>query len=255
MNIDARSINIGERATENQAPARAGSAGQRSGQLLSFANRSADSSQPYKEERSLSELSPAELQQKALSLEKEVFERKQVEEKLRRTLAELQQTLEQRTFALRQLSARLLSLQDIERRRIARELHDDLGQYLVGLKLNIDMLRESPTREKLWDETEELMQQCIGEVRTLSYLLHPPTMDEAGFVSAARWYVEGFGQRSGVHVTLDAPGVRTSPRPDRTRALPGSARSFNQRSSPFRRLQGICRNNARRSPGTHGSQG
>ena len=49
------------------------------------------------------------------------------------------------------------------------------------------------------------MQQCMAEVRTLSYLLHPPTMDAAGFVSAARWYVEGFGQRSGVNVTLDAP--------------------------------------------------
>jgi len=49
------------------------------------------------------------------------------------------------------------------------------------------------------------MQQCIAEVRTLSYLLHPPTMDSAGFCSAARWYVEGFGQRSGLQVTLDAP--------------------------------------------------
>lgn len=212
MNVDARSINIGERAIEGPAPARTGSAGlgspspsQRSGQILPFASRSADSAQSYKDERSLSELSTAELQQKALSLQKEVFDGKQIEETLRRTLADLQETLEQRTSALRQLSARLLSLQDIERRRIARELHDDLGQYLVGLKLNVDMLRESPRRERLWDETEELMQQCIGEVRTLSYLLHPPTMDEAGFVSAARWYVEGFGQRSGVRVTLDAP--------------------------------------------------
>jgi signal transduction histidine kinase len=205
MNVDARSINIGERAVEGQAPAKTVGHAQRSGQILPFANRSADPAQFYEDQHSLSELSPAALHQKALSLEKEVFERKQAEETLRRTLAELQETLEQRTSALRQLSARLLSLQDIERRRIARELHDDLGQYLVGLKLNVDMLRESPKREKLWDETEDLMQQCIGEVRTLSYLLHPPTMDEAGFVSAARWYVEGFGQRSGVQVTLDAP--------------------------------------------------
>jgi signal transduction histidine kinase len=146
-----------------------------------------------------------ELQQKALALENEISERKQVEETLRRTKADLEATVEQRTSTLRQLSARLLTLQDIERRRIARELHDSFGQYLVGLKLNVDMLRQAPKREELWNETEELMQRCIGEVRTLSYLLHPPTMDEAGFVSAARWYVEGFGERSGVRVTLDAP--------------------------------------------------
>jgi signal transduction histidine kinase len=146
----------------------------------------------------------AQLQQKAQALEREIAERKQAEAVMHRTKAALEDTIEQRTGALRQLSARLLRLQDIERRRIARELHDSLGQYLVGLKLNIDLLRQSP-RENLWSETEELMQQCICEVRTLSYLLHPPTMDEAGFVSAARWYVDGFAQRSGVKVTLEAP--------------------------------------------------
>ena len=132
-------------------------------------------------------------------------ERKQVEEALRHSQAKLESIVEQRTTALRQLSSRLLSLQDTERRRIARELHDSLGQYLVGLKLNIDMLRQSPAQTELWSEAELLMQQCMAEVRTLSYLLHPPTMDAAGFASAARWYAEGFGQRSGVQVTLDAP--------------------------------------------------
>jgi signal transduction histidine kinase len=212
MNADARSINIGGGPIEGQSASKSGSGGQRSRQILPFANRPADSVQhcadsvkPYKDERSLSDLSPAELRQKALSLEKELSARKQVEETLRRSLSELKETVDRRTSTLRQLSARLLSLQDHERRRVARELHDGLGQYLVGLKLNVDMLRESPKREGLWDETEDLMQQCIAEVRTLSYLLHPPTMDEAGFVSAARWYVEGFGQRSGVSVTLEAP--------------------------------------------------
>lgn len=205
MNVDARSINIGEVPIEGQGTSKSGSAGQRSRRILPFANRPPDSVQYYKDERSLSDLSTAELRQKALALEKEVSARKQVEETLRRNLAELQEIVESRTSTLRQLSARLLSLQDHERRRVARELHDGLGQYLVGLKLNVDMLRESPKRKKLWDETEDLMQQCIVEVRTLSYLLHPPTMDEAGFVSAARWYVEGFGQRCGVQVTLDAP--------------------------------------------------
>lgn len=147
----------------------------------------------------------SELQQKALALESEIESRKQVEEALRRTKTQLEETVEHRTASLHQLSARLLTLQDIDRRRIARELHDSLGQYLVGLKLNVNMLRQSPGKEELWAEVEELMQKCIGEVRTLSYLLHPPTMDDAGFVSAARWYVEGFGQRSGVKVTLDAP--------------------------------------------------
>jgi len=145
------------------------------------------------------------LQQKAQALESEMAERKQVEEALRRAKAELESLVEQRTAALRQLSSRLLRLQDFERRRIARELHDSLGQVLVGLKLNLDMLRQSPRREELWLEVEELMQQSISEVRTLSYLLHPPTMDEAGFASAARWYVEGLGQRSGLKVTLEAP--------------------------------------------------
>jgi signal transduction histidine kinase len=146
----------------------------------------------------------AHLQQKAQALETEVAERKQVEEVLRRTKADLESQVEQRTAALRRLSARLLSLQDSERRRIARELHDSLGQYLVGLKLNAHMLRQSPEREELWSEADKLMEQCMSEVRTLSYLLHPPTMDAAGFASAARWYVEGYGQRSGVNVTLDA---------------------------------------------------
>jgi signal transduction histidine kinase len=145
------------------------------------------------------------LQQKAQALEVEVAERKQAEETLRRTQVELESVVEQRTTALRQLSSRLLRLQDTERRRIARELHDSLGQILVGLKLHVDMLRKTPESEELWSEAEQLMQQCMAEVRTLSYLLHPPTMDAAGFASAARWYVEGFGQRSGIKITLDAP--------------------------------------------------
>jgi signal transduction histidine kinase len=151
-------------------------------------------------------LSISYLQQKAQALETEMAERKRIEEALRRTQAALESLVEQRTSALRQLSSRLLRLQDTERRRIARELHDSVGQYLVGLKLNVDMLRQSPDNEELWAEAEELMQQCMSEVRTLSYLLHPPTMDAAGFASAAHWYVEGFGQRSGVTVNLDMPG-------------------------------------------------
>jgi signal transduction histidine kinase len=147
----------------------------------------------------------AQLQQKAQALETEMAERRLVEEKLRRHQAELESLVEQRTAALRQLSSRLLSLQDSERRRIARELHDSLGQYLVALKLNVNLLKQAPARAELWSQSEELMEQCIGEVRTLSYLLHPPTMDAVGVVSAARWYVEGFARRSGLKIAIDAP--------------------------------------------------
>jgi signal transduction histidine kinase len=147
----------------------------------------------------------AQLQQKAVALETEIAERRLVEEKLRRSQSELKSLVEQRTAALRQLSSRLLNLQDTERRRIARELHDSLGQYLVALKLNVEILRRSPAQVELWSQSEELMERCIAEVRTLSYLLHPPTMDAVGIASAARWYVEGFGLRSGLKLTLDAP--------------------------------------------------
>lgn len=147
----------------------------------------------------------AHLQQKAQALETEIAERRRAERELRRTQAELETLVEQRTAALRQLSSRLLSLQDSERRRIARELHDSLGQYLVALKLNVDILRRSPQRRELWSQSEELMERCIAEVRTLSYLLHPPTMDAVGIASAARWYVEGFARRSGLKLALDAP--------------------------------------------------
>jgi signal transduction histidine kinase/ActR/RegA family two-component response regulator len=144
------------------------------------------------------------LQQKAQALETEVAERKRVEAVLRGAKAELELLVEQHAGALRQVCFQVLSLQDTERRRIARELHDVLGQSLVGLKFNIDLLRLYPAREDLWLDSETLMEQCISEVRSLSYLLHPPTLDVAGFASAATWYVEGFGQRSGIAVTLDA---------------------------------------------------
>ena len=147
----------------------------------------------------------SQLQLKAQALEREMAQRQQIEEELRRSKAELEFQVAQRTSALRHLSLRLLNSQDEERRRIARELHDSLGQYLVGLKLNIDMLRRAPARDDLWSEAEKLMQQCIAEIRTLSYLLHPPTIDAAGLASAARWYVEGFSERSGIKVTLQAP--------------------------------------------------
>lgn len=147
----------------------------------------------------------ASLQQKAQALSTEIAGRKRVEEELRRSKAGLESQVAQRTSALRQLSARLLTLQDSERRRVATELHDGLGQCLIGLNLNLDMLRQTPEREELWIESEHLIQRSLAEIRTLSYVLHPPTMDVAGLVSAAQWYVEGFSRRTGIHVTFDAP--------------------------------------------------
>jgi PAS domain S-box-containing protein len=107
--------------------------------------------------------------------------------------------------AIRRLSGRLLNLQDQERRRIARELHDSLGQYLAGLKMTIELLAQPSTRDKaaLFVECSEILERCISETRTLSHLLHPPLLDEAGFASAAKWFVHGFSQRSGIPVTFD----------------------------------------------------
>jgi len=109
--------------------------------------------------------------------------------------------------ALRKLSGRLLGIQDQERRRIARELHDSLGQYLAGLKIAIEMLSRSPSgkNDALLAECSDILEKSITETRTLSHLLHPPLLDEAGFASAASWFVTGFSQRSGIPVALDLP--------------------------------------------------
>jgi len=110
--------------------------------------------------------------------------------------------------ALRKLSGRLLGIQDQERRRIARELHDSLGQYLAGLKIAIEMLSNSPGPERsqpLLAECSDILEKAITETRTLSHLLHPPLLDEAGFASAASWFVTGFSQRSGIPVSLELP--------------------------------------------------
>lgn len=107
----------------------------------------------------------------------------------------------------RMLSARILELQDVERRKIARELHDSVGQFLAGLKINLSRLqrRENPAsvdNHPLLLESVELTERAIGEVRTISHLLHPPLLDELGLHSAARWYIEGFAKRSGIQVEL-----------------------------------------------------
>ncbi|MBV9181502.1 MAG: ATP-binding protein [Acidobacteria bacterium] len=133
-----------------------------------------------------------------------LLERQQAEDALRRAHGALESLVEQRTTALRRLSARLLRVQDEERRRIARELHDSLGQYLTAAKINLDLLARSDHKATpQLCEARELIDRAISDVRTLSHLLHPPLLDEAGFVSAAKWYVEGFGKRSGIRAELE----------------------------------------------------
>jgi signal transduction histidine kinase len=112
---------------------------------------------------------------------------------------------EQAEASLRALSVRLLELQDEERRRFSRELHDSLGQYLVGVKMNLTMLGNSIPANSLVAESMKLVDEAMTETRTISHLLHPPLLDETGFASAARWYVEGFATRSGVRTSLDLP--------------------------------------------------
>ena len=112
---------------------------------------------------------------------------------------------EQAEASLRTLSVRLLELQDQERRKFSRELHDSLGQYLVGAKMNLAMLGKSLPDNALIAECLKLLDQAMTETRTISHLLHPPLLDETGFASAARWYVEGFAKRSGIQTSLDMP--------------------------------------------------
>jgi two-component system, NarL family, sensor kinase len=110
---------------------------------------------------------------------------------------------------LRRLSAYLMTLQDEERRRIARELHDSTGQKLAAAKLQLDTLVKSPnlkSHEKALRETVQWIDECFQEVRTLSQLLHPPLLDEAGLISATRWVVDGFSSRSNIHVDLQIAG-------------------------------------------------
>ena len=108
--------------------------------------------------------------------------------------------------AARSLSGRILNVQDDERRRIARGLHDSLGQYLAALKMQLGIMSMSNGEQSaLISEASDIVDRCIIETRTVSHLLHPPLLDEAGFGSAARWFVEGFAGRSGIAVDLSLP--------------------------------------------------
>ena len=109
--------------------------------------------------------------------------------------------------ALRHLSGRLLYAQDEERRKVARELHDGVGTYVSGLSLALGKMRtlldeKNPEHQKVVSECRDLIQAAAGEIRSISYLLHPPTMEEMGLESALEWLVRGFSGRSGITISL-----------------------------------------------------
>lgn len=125
-------------------------------------------------------------------------DQKHAEEDLRRAHDELESLVEKRTLDLRKLSARLMRVQDEERRRIARELHDGLGQWLAAAQINVDMAlsRSGSKPSPMLQETRKLIDHAVSSIRTMSYLLHPPLLDEVGFEAAAHWFIDGFGKRS-----------------------------------------------------------
>lgn len=107
---------------------------------------------------------------------------------------------------LRRLSARLMTAQDEERRRFARDLHDGIGQELAAAKIMLDgVLQQSngSGKEKAIGDATEIVDRAIQQVRSMSHLLHPPLLDEGGLFSALRWFLEAMTERTGIRTTLD----------------------------------------------------
>lgn len=135
----------------------------------------------------------------------DIHDSKLLEESMRGTSMALEKTVRERTEVLRRLSSRLMTMQDDERRRIARELHDSVGQELAAAKMIVEgvILNSTVQSDKALVEASRGIDRAIQEVRTMSHLLHPPLLDEVGLVSALRWYLEGLTQRSGIETSLD----------------------------------------------------
>ncbi|HEX7285309.1 MAG TPA: PAS domain S-box protein [Candidatus Angelobacter sp.] len=130
----------------------------------------------------------ADLERANLALQGEISERLLAEEEVRK------------------LSARVMRVQDEERRHLARELHDGATQNLVAIALNLGSTRngaiQDPATQARVEESQRLAEQCANELRTISYLLHPPLLEELGLERALRGYVSGFANRSGIDVKL-----------------------------------------------------
>jgi PAS domain S-box-containing protein len=139
---------------------------------------------------------------------RDLTERRELEERSRELNKELrtriaqqvesQRQVELRTLELQKLSGELLHVQDDERRRISRTLHDELGQELAALKIELDMQDDKKLTPAL-----EMVERALSKVRNLSYLLHPPLLDESGLLPALHWYFDGLRKRSGLRITFD----------------------------------------------------
>jgi signal transduction histidine kinase len=159
------------------------------GELIGFAKITRDFTDRMKAQE--------ELRRANVELMKEVMERKVAELKLASS-----------ETSLRELSRHLLRSQDEERRRIGRDLHDSLGQSLAVLKMNLDSLQMSLATKKdgsiaqMLEPCVLLAEEALREIRTISYLLYPPMLEEMGLKSAIPWYLEGFSKRSGIHTSF-----------------------------------------------------
>ena len=123
-------------------------------------------------------------------------------------LQDSQRKLQDSERSLRELSFHLLRTQDEERQRIGRDLHDSLGQYLSVLKMKLDSLKSSSSKMSPDDLAElnncaQIAEDAVKEVRTISYLLYPPMLEEMGLKSAVSWYLDGFTKRSGIRTTFE----------------------------------------------------
>jgi len=140
----------------------------------------------------------------------DIHDSKMLEQSIRQSAAELERLVDDRTMALRRLSGRLMQIQDEERRRVARELHDGLGQDLAAAKMLLDAIVQQgrgASDEEGVAEAIEIIDHAIQQVRSVSHLLHPPLLDEVGLLSALKWYLEGLSRRSSIETSLDVePG-------------------------------------------------
>jgi len=136
----------------------------------------------------------------------DIHDSKLLEQSIRDNATELEKMVDSRTNELRRLSVRLMTLQDQERRRIARDLHDGLGQELAVAKMVLDKIllqKSSQPDDESWAQASSIIDRAIQQVRTMSHLLHPPLLDEVGLLSALSWYVDGLTKRSGIETSLD----------------------------------------------------
>ena len=155
-----------------------------------LAQRTKDNNRLWVESRQVVQPDPGGRPSRILEVNRDITARREAEE------------------SLRNLSARLLQLQDEERRRIARELHDTTGQSLAALAIHLAAANEriagkDPVASDILREALQLSQEASDQTRTLSYLLYPPTLDFSGLKSALEWFADGFTQRSKIKVALD----------------------------------------------------